>query len=164
MKIPTRITRRPLINNTSRKAASNRVIIPLQTRVRNLDQKSIRLPTFSLINARSLFPKIDELSVFLDVNNIDIAAVTETRFRKDIDDERVTLAGYCLHRRDRVNNRGGGVCLYVSNTIHSKRLLDLENTHHECMWIWLRRNRLPRPLTTVVACVVYNPPDRDVHE
>ena len=39
MNIPTRITRRPLIKNTIRKAASNRVIIPLQTRVRNQDQK-----------------------------------------------------------------------------------------------------------------------------
>ena len=161
MNIPTRITRRPFIKNTIRKAASNRVIIPLQTRVRNQDQKSIRLPTFLLINARSLVPKI---SVFLDVDNIDIAAVTETWFRKDIDDERVTLAGYCLHRRDRVKNRDGGVCLYVSNSVHSKRLLDLENTHHECMWIWLRQNRLPRPLTSIVACVVYNPPDRDAHE
>jgi membrane-bound lytic murein transglycosylase MltF len=35
-------------------------------------------------------PKIDELFACLDVNNIDIAAVTETWFHKDIDDELVS--------------------------------------------------------------------------
>ena len=100
-----------------------------------------------LINKRLAFvSKIDELSIFLYINN-------------------VSFAGYCLDCRDRVNSRGGGVCLYVSNTIYNKRLLwDFENTDYECMWIWLRPNRPPRPLSSITVCVVYKAPDRDVHE
>ena len=54
-----------------------------------------------------------------------------------------------------------GVCVYASNVIYSKRLADLENADHECMWIWLRPNRLPRPLSGLAVCVVHNPPGRN---
>ena len=89
-----------------------------------------RLPTFSLINSRSLVSKIDELSACFEVNDIDIAAITETWFNKDIDDDLVSLDKYCIHRRDRVSGRGGGVCLFVANTIYSKRLCDIEDTRY----------------------------------
>ena len=118
----------------------------MQTCIRNQDQKTTWLPIFLLINAWSFVSKIDELSIFLYINN-------------------VSFAGYCLDCRDRVNSRGGGVCLYVSNTIYNKCLLwDFENTDYECMWIWLRPNRPPRPLSSITVCVVYKAPDRDVHE
>ena len=119
-----------------------------------------RWPTFSLINARSPVSRIDELSACLEVNNIDIAAITETWFNKDIDDDLVSLDKYCIHRCDRVSGCGGGVCLFVANTIYSKRLSDLEDTRYDCIWIWLRSNRLFRPLFSIAVCVVYNQPDR----
>ena len=56
------------------------ITIPLQTYERNQDKTTTRLPIFSLI------------TVFLDINNVGIAAVTETWFRKEIGDELVSLA------------------------------------------------------------------------
>ena len=39
-----------------------------------------------------------------------------------------------------------------------------EDTRYECIWIWLRPNRLPRPLSGIALCVVYNLLDRGVQE
>ena len=32
------------------------------------------------------------------------------------------------------------------------------------MWLWARPPRLPRPLSAIAVCVVYNPPDKGVQE
>ena len=62
-----------------------------------------------------------------------MGAITEPWFNKDIDDDLVSLDKYCIHRRDRVSGREGGVCLFVANIIYNKRLCDLEDTRYECI-------------------------------
>ena len=62
-----------------------------------------------------------------------------------------------MHRRDRSGGRGGGVCLYVSHSIHSKRRSDLENPLYECMC------RLPRCMTNMIG-VMYIPPGKSAEE
>jgi hypothetical protein len=84
------IFRRCLRKKTARKVFINCIPVPLQTFPRKQDNKTSRLPLLALINSWSLVSKIDELFACLDVNNIDIAAVTETWFHKDIDDELVS--------------------------------------------------------------------------
>ena len=59
---------------------------------------------------------------------------------------------------------GGGGCVYVSQQISITRYLELENLNLECMWLWARPHRLPRPLSAIAVCVVYNPPDKSVQE
>ena len=36
--------------------------------------------------------------------------------------------------------------------------VDLENPIYKCLWLWIRSTRLPRPLSAIAVCVVYNPP------
>ena len=60
------------------------------------------------MNARSLVQKIDELAVFLSVNKIDVAAVTETWFNDDIEEELISIDGYMISRKDRRQGRGDG--------------------------------------------------------
>lgn len=36
-----------------------------------------------------------------------------------------------------------------------KRRPDLESPEHECMWLWLRPHRLPRPLSGIICGIVY---------
>ena len=67
----------------------------------------------------------------------------------------MSIEGFTVHRRDRVYGRGRGVCFNASNVIYSKRLADLENADHECMWIWSRPNRLPRPLSGLAVWIIY---------
>ena len=76
----------------------------------------------------------------------------------------MSLDKYFIHRCDQVSGRTGGVCLFVANTIYSRCLWDLEDTRYECIWIWLRPNRLPGPLFGIAVCVVYNPPDGGMQE
>lgn len=72
------------------------------------------------------------------------------RFRRRV----IFIEGFFVYRRDREFGRGGGVCVYVSKATHRKRLADLEDADHECMWIWLRPNRLPRPLPCVLFTIL----------
>jgi hypothetical protein len=40
----------------------------------------------------------------------------------------------------------------------------LENSSFECLWLWLRPEGLPRPLSGIAVCLIYNPPDRSAQE
>ena len=113
-----------------------------------------RLPKLALINARSLLPKVDELIANLSVNTVNLVAVTETWLNDDIEDNLVSIRGYNIFRRDRPHRRGGEVCVYLSEHIHAKRRTDLESDNFECLWLWLRPTRLPRPLSGIAVCVV----------
>jgi hypothetical protein len=81
---------------------------------------------------------------------MDLVAITESWLHKDIDDILISISGCNIHRNDRT---GGGVCLYSC-----QRRLDLENPIYKCLWLWIRSTRLPRPLSAIAVCVVYNPP------
>jgi hypothetical protein len=120
-----------------------------------------------LLNSRSLLPKlkIDELSILLPQNRSDIAAVTETWLRPDISSELLSIDGYNLHRADRRVGRGGGVCVFTSiDDIPCKRRVDLESPDLECLWLWLRSYRLPRPLSGIALCAVYNAPGKPIED
>ena len=76
---------------------------------------------------RSLKNKIDEFAASVVCNNINVAAVTETWFQHDILDSFISVDGYKIHRKDRQLGRGGGVCIYLSQSLEGKRCLDLES-------------------------------------
>ena len=123
-----------------------------------------RLPSFLLINARSLLPKIDELSLLLSIHPIEFIAVTETWLNDTVPEQLIYINNYNIFRNDRSYSRGGGVCAFISTNIPAKRRMDLENPSHECLWLWLRPHRPPRHLTGLICCVLYNPPDTPVNE
>ena len=85
--------------------------------------------------------------MFLSVTKIVVAAVTETWFNDDIEEELISIDGYVISCKDRQQGRGGGVCIYLSEHLHLKRRTDLECLDMECMWLWLCPTRLPSPLT-----------------
>ena len=61
----------------------------------------------------------------MNLKCIDILAVNETRLDDTISSDEVTVPGYALKRSDR-NRDGGGVALYIRNTINYECLFDLE--------------------------------------
>ena len=87
---------------------------------------------------------------------MDIAVITESWFNDRIDDSVLTIPSYVLQRLDRPT-RGDGVCTFVSSGIPFKRRSDLESPDHECMWLWLRPPRLPRPLSDIIGGAMYFP-------
>ena len=93
----------------------------------NSRPKQSSLPSFCLVNARSLLLKLDELSASLATNVVDFVAITETWLNGDFEDHLLSICGYNIFWRDRVHSWGGGVCGYLAQNIPCRHLPDLEN-------------------------------------
>ena len=92
-----------------------------------LQSPQSHLPSFCCINARSLLPKIDELTLFLSCRQPSVVAVTESWLNSDIEDGLVSINGYNIFRKNRPSRRGGGICVYLPHGTYAKRRLDLEH-------------------------------------
>ena len=78
------------------------------------------------ININSLSKHIDELKMFICDNPIDVLAVNETKLDCSIPDTVVYLPGYTCIRNDRTRC-GGGVCMFIRNTITFRRIFELDS-------------------------------------
>ena len=68
--------------------------------------------------------------------NLHILAFTETWLNNNIADGEVSLLGYSIHRGDRADGLGGGIAVYVRDTLSVIRRSDLEiDFSGECMWL-----------------------------
>ena len=113
---------------------------------------------------RKTLPKVDELTGLIYTKPVDIVAVTESWLHNTIENRLLQLNDYNLFRKDRITGRGGGVCVYVKKDIPCMRWSNLENDSVECLWLYLRPKRLPRPLSGIVIAVIYHPPYLPVKE
>ena len=86
------------------------------------------------LNATSLENKFDEFTVVVDTNRPKIIGISETWFKST---SVVNMQGYDLYRKDRSDGRrGGGVCLYIENSIDSFELNDGFNLSKiEQVWV-----------------------------
>ena len=110
---------------------------------------------FIHLNVRSLLPNIEQ--IYLEFNNFDIIALTETFLSDDISDESLQLNDYYSpFRRDR-NRHGGGICVYVKNSIYAVRCSELENDNIECIWLKIIMNN-----KRFYFCCAYRPPNSSV--
>ena len=73
------------------------------------------IPSLFLTNAHRILNKLDELSLLLSSEPIDIVAVTEIWLSDEIPDSVVSMNGYVLIRSDRSTGIGGGMMCYISN-------------------------------------------------
>ena len=76
----------------------------------------------------------DTRESFRDISCSDIHAVNKIRLSDTISIGKVAVPGYTLKRNDR-NRDGGGVALYILNTINKERLFDLESESLELIGI-----------------------------
>ena len=118
------------------------------------------LPIIFNCNARSICNKIDELDSVLNVNCVDIAAITETWLDDSIASPNICPTGYTSVRNDRNNRRGGGVMLLIKENVQYEVLPNVSNdeTDVEALWIMYTAHKMPREFSHIVICVVYHPP------
>ena len=76
-----------------------------------------------------------DIQALLVAEYLDVLAVTETFLGDEILDSELVGGDYTIFRRDR-NRHGGGVMLYVKNSISAIRRTDLE-TNCEVLWVEL---------------------------
>ena len=69
------------------------------------------------LNARSIINKKNELNIMVDDIQPHIIGITESWANNDITDAELGLEGYAMFRKDRMRRRGGGVLLYIKDTI-----------------------------------------------
>ena len=69
------------------------------------------------LNARRIINKKNELDIMVDEIKPHIIGITESWANNDITDAELGLEGYVMFRKDTMGKRGGGVLLYIKETI-----------------------------------------------
>ena len=102
------------------------------------DQSCANL-SFCHINIRSI-NAANRLSAFFNqvANKFDLITVSETWLETKHPDERYKILGYTgPYRLDRPDQRGGGIMVWVINSIIVKRRDDLSVRNLETLWLQL---------------------------
>ena len=86
------------------------------------------------LNARSIVNKKNELNIMVEDTDHNIIGITESWANTDITDAELGLTGYVMFRRDRIGRRGGGVILYVKESIQAYEIkLEREADYDEAV-------------------------------
>ena len=109
---------------------------------------------FAHHNVRSLPSKIDQIKIALDGQPLDMLAINETWLDNTIRTEDVNIPGYRFERCDR-SREGGGVAIYIKESLNYKLRKDLVNTNIEALWLEIR---IPKYHKSLVVCSIYRPP------
>ena len=90
---------------------------------------------FSVVhyNVKSILNKVDIIQS--ELQQFDVISLTETWLDNTISDDEIIFNGLNLFRRDRVNDRHGGVCVFVKRELYAKRRIDLELQNTE-FYFW----------------------------
>ena len=106
-------------------------------------------------NMRSMRNKLDYIKdSFLD---FDILCFTETHLTNVILNDSLIFDGFnSIHRKDSTSH-SGGLLVYISNCLVSKRLLNLETILPESIWIEIRDQE-----RSYLICTIYRPPNAHV--
>ena len=130
--------------------------------------KSIKCDSSDLsiihLNIRGLSSKIENLNYVLThslaSSHPDIILLCETWLSKR--SPKPVISGYNMERTDRVNKKGGGVSILISNRCRYKRRKDLEESNSACFetcFIELENHK-----TNLIIGSIYRPPNTDSNE
>ena len=105
------------------------------------------------------FLRVSLIEAYNSVYNYDLIGIVETHLDGTVDEERLSLDGYSLHKNNHPQNvKRGGVGLYVKDSLPSKHRPDLV-TLPECVVCELQINR-----KKYFFVVVYRSPSQDQTE
>eukprot|EP00794_Sanderia_malayensis_P002896 gene2896-3347_t len=113
------------------------------------------------LNINGLLSKLDYMRLLAEKVGFDILSLNETKIAADIGDEDIHINGYSVFRNDR-SRHGGGVPLYVKETIEAYLVKEWEEEGIEAVWIKIcLKNSSP-----LIACSLYRPPNngKDVED
>ena len=88
------------------------------------------------VNMNSITSKIDELSIFVDANNIDVLLVSETKLDDSIHPSLYELPDFHTPYLNNRNRDGGGTAIYTRTNLAVKRLKNFELEGED--WVWAK--------------------------
>eukprot|EP00794_Sanderia_malayensis_P002144 gene2144-2438_t len=110
-------------------------------------------------NIRGLLTHKQNLCHILgDFKGIHILSLSETHLAADEEAE-AQIIGYDFLGKPRISGQGGGVGIYISQSVPFQRRLDLEDDNIECIWIEIL---FPKSKGFLIG-VIYRPPDSSKH-
>ena len=110
------------------------------------------------LNICHILNKVDEIKILLsEKRSVDILGICETFLNSEVPNELITVDGFNFERKDREGKSGGGILVYLSQSLNYKRRTDLEG---EIETIWLEIS-LPNS-KPILYCSAYRPPSAPV--
>ena len=105
---------------------------PITKCPKNMSETGYR---YVCLNARSIVNKKNELNFIVEDIDPHIIGITESWAKTDVTDAELGLTGYEMFRRDRIGRRGGGVILYIKESIQAYEIkLEREADYDEAVW------------------------------
>jgi exonuclease III len=126
------------------------------------DEDGKSLSSFKCLytNAQSLVNKLEEFENLVFEHHPMIVGITETRGRDDVLDGLLSLSDFHpVFRKDRVGKRGGGVCMWIHNSLKVTPRDDLTNLNFEDS-VWCQIS-LENQDTLLVGTVYRSPSSSD---
>ena len=112
------------------------------------------------LNARSIVNKRNELNIMVEDIDPHIIGITESWATPDISDAELGMAGYVMFRKDRLGRRGGGVILYIKESIQAYEItLEKEAECEEAVWCNIVTGK-----STLTVGLVYRSPNISMEE
>ena len=106
------------------------------------------------INSITADGRLDELDYFVNNNDIDILALSETKLDDSIHPSLFHLTNFHTPFTKHRTRHGGGVATYIRSNLPSSRLMTLETDGIE--WTWTRTKV---KTDTFIICTLYMPPN-----
>ena len=102
------------------------------------------------INAQSLLGHFDEIELLIKERNIDILCISETWLHQEISSSFISIPNFHIYRCDA--GRGGGVCIYVRDTLKSNKISStaVNDTAVEDIWVTVQSNMHPSILVGTI--------------
>ena len=112
------------------------------------------------LNARSIVNKINELNIMVEDIDPHIIGITESWATPDISDAELGMTRYVVFRKDRLGRRGGGVILYIKESIQAYEIkLEKEAECEEAVWCNIVTGN-----STLTVGLVYRSPNISMEE
>ena len=110
----------------------------------------------SHLNIRSLYNKLDEIRYIVIESDIDILCMSETWLDDSIQNSELHIPGYVIERHDR-NRTGGGVIIYIKDSIIYKLRNDIATTSNIVENLWIEIVSSKHAKSHLISCM-YRPP------
>ncbi len=104
------------------------------------------------LNVQSLKPKLEIIEA--EAQYYDILVFTETWLSPNISDDDIMISNFTKpYRADRIGRLGGGVAIYIRDTLISKECYDLRIAGLETLWVEIKIDK-----HTILLGGFYRPP------
>ena len=92
------------------------------------------------LNIHYLYPKLDEVKLLTNYQNIDIFCLCETFLNQQFSDNELQIPDYNIFRKDR-QSHGGGLIVYTKSNLACIHREDLETQDTEILWLEVKNNK-----------------------